>query len=141
MTDKTEGLEVVAYHYCVVNAFGHPVWDVGYHVPREAVEEHGLTRITSAQEAVAAERRDYIEKCTELEIVHDAYGERITALETALKTEQALSFRNQIAGLESAIGVAQEALQYSIKQVPELATVPGVSAAITLIDTTLGTKT
>ena len=30
------------------------------------------------------ERRDYIEKCAELEIVHDAYGERITALENSL---------------------------------------------------------
>ena len=30
------------------------------------------------------ERRDYIEKCAELEIVHDAYGERIAALENSL---------------------------------------------------------
>jgi sulfite reductase beta subunit-like hemoprotein len=55
MTDK-DGLEVVAYNYCFINDFGHPVWDVGYHVPQVAVEEHGLTRIASAQAAVTAER-------------------------------------------------------------------------------------
>ena len=48
---------------------------------------------------------------------------------------------DRITALESALRVAREALQYSIKQVPELATVPGVSAALALIDTTIGTKT
>lgn len=53
-------VEPVAYHYCYTNAFGYPVWNVGFHVPSEATESHDLV-YASALAAEQAKVRELVE--------------------------------------------------------------------------------